>query len=197
MKNVVAIAIGGLVLGALTACSTAHPTATPGVERLGASLVRYQGPALDVLLSYRYADINLGSDWLLLDVALTGHNRAAVEVSREKVSLRAPSGDIVPLASQEEFGQAYGQLHMAIVKSEVMADPLDYYGGRQPCALQFLVVPGEGVSLPSAWIDDRRVCTGKLFFSLPTGVQNGQYELRIDLPEIKVRVPFKLGRPAS
>ncbi len=185
--------LGALLLLGLTACSTATPTGTPGVERLGATILRYGGPQVQALLSYRWANQNPGEGWLFLDVALTGNTRSAVEVKRDRISVLTPSGDVVPLASQEAFGQAYPQLAAALARAAVAAEPLDYYPGRNPKGLDFLVVPGTGLALESVWVNDLDVAIGRLYFDLPTGVQPGQYELRIDLEESKVRIPFRLG----
>jgi hypothetical protein len=43
------------------------------------------------------------------------------------------------------------------------------------------------------WLDDRRVCYGRLFFAVPGGVQEGTYTLAIDLEESQLRIPFRLG----
>jgi hypothetical protein len=189
----VAVALGALALLTLTACSTATPTATPGVERLGATVLRYSGPEVDAVLSYRYASLNPGEEWLFLDVAITGKTRTSVEIKRDNISLLTPTGDVVPLASQEEFGQAYAQLAAALARADVAAEPLDYFPSRTSKALSFLVIPGTGLALDSVWVNDLEVATGRLYFDLPAGVQAGHYELRIDLQESKVRIPFRLG----
>lgn len=193
LTNGVALALGAVSLLALTACSTATPTETPGVERLGGTVLRYTGPQLEAILSYRWANLNPGADWLFLDVALTGTRRDAVEVARDKVSLLTPTGEVVPLASQQEFGEAYPQLAAALARAEVAAEPLGYFPGRTPEGLDFLVVPGTGLALESVWVNDLDVAIGRLSFDLPAGVQSGRYELRIDLEESKVRIPFRLG----
>jgi hypothetical protein len=184
---------GALALLTLTACSTATPTGTPGVERLGATILRYSGPQVDAILSYRYASQNLGEEWLFLDLAVTANTRPSVEIKSDRISLRTPSGDVIPLATQEEFGQAYPQLAAAIARANVAAEPIDYYPSRTEKALNFLVVPGSGLALQSVWVNDLQVASGRLYFDLPGGVQAGDYELRIDLEESKVRIPFRVG----
>ncbi|MFH1177118.1 MAG: hypothetical protein V1750_06900 [Acidobacteriota bacterium] len=184
---------GGLMAAAAISCSSATPTGTPGVSRLGKTVLQYQGAEVDATLSYRFADTELGADWLLLDAALTGNSRVAVEVKRENISLRTPAGEEVPLPAQDEFGQAYRALAATVQRANVAAEPLDYWAGREPCSLGFLTAPGEGLALLSVWVNDQRVCQGRLFFPLPQGVEAGRYELRIKLPESEVRIPFRLG----
>ncbi len=193
LARVVALTLGTLSFLALTACSTATPTGTPGVERLGVTVLRYSGPEIDAVLSYRWANLNPGEDWLFLDLALTGNKRTSVEVKRGRISLLTPGGETVSLASQEEFGQAYPHLAAALARADVAAEPIDYYPGRNPKALSFQVVPGTGLALESEWVNDREVAIGRLYFDLPANVQPGEYELRIDLEESKVRIPFRLG----
>ncbi|MFI5143607.1 MAG: hypothetical protein ACHQQS_02620 [Thermoanaerobaculales bacterium] len=177
----------------LLACATATPTETPGVDRLGATVLRYRGPEIEAVLSYRLATLGVGDDWLFLDVAISGSGRDSVEVKRDKIAVQAPAGEVVPLATQQEFGEAYPQLAAAIQRASVAAEPLDYWSGRRIADLAFLTVPGEGLALPSAWVNDQVVYQGRLYFFLPGGVQPGRYELRIDLPESKVRILFRLG----
>jgi hypothetical protein len=183
----------GALLVAVSACTTATPTATPGVEQVGGTVLRYKGPEIDAVLSYRFANLNLGTDWLFLDVAISANGRTSVEVKRSKIALRTPSGEVVPLATQQEFNEAYAQLASALARAEVAAEPLDYFPSRRQMGLDFLVAPGAGLALESVWVNDQQVAVGRLAFFLPGEVQQGPYELRIDLPESKVRIPFRLG----
>lgn len=182
-----------LLAAATVSCTTATPTSTPGVQRVGSTILHYTGPELDAIVSYRFANLNEGADWLFLDVAISANTRTSVEVKRDKVFVRIPGGAVVPLATQAEFGQAYGQLAAALARADVASEPLDYYPGRRPKGLDFLVAPGSGLALESAWVNDQDVAVGRLAFFLPGGVQKGPYELGIDLPESKVRIPFRLG----
>lgn len=163
------------------------------VEQVGSTVVKYAGPDLELALSYRFADVNMGMEWLLLDVAVTGANRISVELKREKISLRTPDGDIVPLPKQEELGDAFSSIRAANLRANVASEPLRYWGGRRECTLNFLVEPGSNLAMQSIWVNDERWCVGRLYFPLIKNVQPGRYELRIDLPESKVRVPFVLG----
>lgn len=193
MKKAITIAGSAAVLAVLSACSSAVPTGTPDVERAGATVLLYKGPEVEAALGYRFAASNLGADWLMLDLAATATHET-VEVKRERISLRTPQGETVPLATQQEFGQAYGLLRADIQRANVAADPLDYFPrGRVPCTLGFFTVPGEGLAFPSVWLDDRRVCVGRLYFAVPGGVQDGTYTLAIDLEESQLRIPFRLG----
>jgi hypothetical protein len=163
------------------------------VDRVGRTVLRYAGPEVEAAVSYRVADLRLGEEWLFLDVAVTGTGRTSVELKREKIAIRIPSGEIVPLATQVEFGQAYPQLAAALARADVASEPLDYFISRKPKSLNFLVAPGTGLAFDSVWVNDLEVASGRLCFFVPGGVQAGAYELRLDLLESKVRIPFRLG----
>jgi len=193
MNKAIATAGSVAVLMLAAACSSTVPTDTPGVERAGATVLLYKGPEVEAALGYRFAASNLGADWLMLDLAATAA-RGTTEVKRDRISLRTPQGETVPLATQNEFGQAYGTLRADIERANVAADPLDYFPrGRAPCALGFFTEPGMGLAFPSVWLDDRRVCYGRLYFAVPGGVQDGTYTLVINLEESELRIPFRLG----
>jgi hypothetical protein len=177
----------------LAGCSSAVPTATPGVEQVGATVLRYRGPELELALGYRFATVSLGEEWLILDVALTAAPGKVVEVKRDHVFLLTPQGERLALARQEQFAAAYPQLQATLRRAALAADPLDYFNREMLCTLEFFAPPGEGLAFPTAHLDDRRVCRGSLFFFVPGGVQPGTWTLGIDLVESKVRIPFRLA----
>jgi len=180
------------VLAVTVGCSTAVPTDTPGVARLGKAVLRYQGPEVEAVVAYRFATASIGDPWLLLDLAVTGATSDSVEIPRDGIWVRTEEDEVVPLVSQEDFATEYPRLQGVITRANIAADPLDYWAGRTDCALDFLVAPGAGIAQSSTWVNDHRVCTGRLFFALPHGVQPGHYTLGIDLAESKIRIPFEL-----
>ncbi len=165
----------------------------PSIEQVGATVVKYVGQDIEAAVSYRFAAGNLGMDWLLIDVAVTGNHQESTELQREKISLRTPSGEISPLPPQEELADDYKSIRSADRRADIAAEPLRYWGGRRPSRLNFLVEPGSGLAMQSIWVNQDRYCEGRLYFPIPGGVQDGQYELRIDLKESKARIPFKIG----
>jgi hypothetical protein len=193
VNRIVTMLGAALALATVVGCSTATPTETPGVDRIGGTQLRYRGPELEITLSYGFANANLGEDWLFVDTAITGTGRESVEIKRQKVAIRTPSGEIVPLASQQDFGEAYPKLAAALARANIAYQPIGNYPDRHQTGLDFQVVPGTGIALESVWVNDLTVATGRLFFDLPTGTQAGSYELRIDLEETKIRIPFRLG----
>ena len=182
-----------LVAATLAGCSTTQPTDDPGIDRLGEFLLMSKGPEAEVVLGYRYAQNNLGSDWLLLEVAMTSPPGQTARIERENVSVRTPTGATVPLATQREFNEAYGALQGVLRAADVVRDPMDYWPPRkQSCAIRFFAQPGSGVSFDDVTVNDFRACSGRFLFDIPGGVQPGRYVFNIDLEESEVSIPFTL-----
>lgn len=188
---VVIMALAATALG----CTSAVPTDDPGVDRMGQYVLMNKGPEAEVAIGYRHAENNLGSGWLLLEVAVTSPPGQTATIERGDVSLRTPGGATVPLATQSEFGAAFSELRPFITAANVARDPMDYWPPRkQQCAIRFFVAPGEGVAFDEVTVNDFRACQGRFFFRVPGGVQAGRYVLAIDLEESEIRIPFTLGR---
>jgi hypothetical protein len=176
---------------AAVGCSSAVPTETPGVERLGDTVLRYSGPEAEAVLSYRYPQLNRTEDWLFLDVAITAVNDP-IEIDRKKVWVRTPAGEEIPLATQEEFRAAQGELAPKLARADVAGEPLGYFVGRIEKKLELFALPFEGLVYDSFWVTDREVYVGRLYFSIPGGVQPGRWELHARLAESELRIPFRL-----
>lgn len=189
--SLLAVLIGAVVV--VTGCSSAVPTETPGVERLGQYILRQNGSEADVVLGYKYASQSLGEEWLLLELAITSPSGESAKFERENIWVRTPEGVQIPAASQKAFGEAYGEMRNRISQANVTRDPMDYFPpNRLPCSLDLYVAPGEGVAYDQVTVNDRRACQGKLFFYVPGGIQPGRYVLGIDLEEDEIRIPFTL-----
>jgi hypothetical protein len=175
-------------------CSSATPTDTPGVERMGRSVLRQYGPELWTVLGYRFANSQMGDEWMILEVALSSAGGRTAKVTRENVFLSTPDGNRLPLPTQKEFNEAYSSLRSTIAKADIDRDPLSYFPpDREPCDMRFFVTPGAGVSFDEVVMNDRRACFGRLFFNVPGGIQPGRWVFGIDLPESEIRIPFELG----
>ena len=109
-----------LLIGAaitLVSCSSATPTDTPGVERMGRTVLRQYGPELWTVLGYRFATSQIGEEWMILEVALSSPGGQVATVHRKDVSLRTPGGNTIQLPTQKEFNEAYGSLRSTIAAS--------------------------------------------------------------------------------
>lgn len=183
----------GIIAFALLGCSSVEPTDDPGIDRLGQYLLINRGPEAEVIVGYRHAEKNLGSQWLLLEMAVTSPPGQTARIKRENVSVTTPAGATIPLATQREFNEAYAPLQGFLRAADVVRDPMDYWPPRkEDCPIQFFVQPGEGVSFDEFSVNDFRACQGRFLFEIPGGVQAGRYVLDIDLEESEVRIPFTL-----
>lgn len=191
-KSAAAVLFAVTVMG-LVACSSAEPTDDPGVDRMGKYILMGTGPEAEVVVGYRYAQQNLGAEWLLLEIAATSPPNQTARIERSKVSIKTPNGTTVPLATQTEFSEAYRGLQSSIRASDVVRDPMDYWPPRkQSCDIRFFVAPGSGVSFDEFSVNDFRACQGKFFFKIPGGVQAGRYVLSIDFEESEIKIPIPL-----
>jgi hypothetical protein len=193
-SSVLVVIIVTAITATLVGCTSATPTDTPGVDRMGQYILRQFGPELWTVLGYRFANSQIGDEWMILEVGLSSPGGQNATVKREDVFLRAPDGSRVPLPTQSEFNEAYGALRPVISKADVNRDPLDYFPpSRVECAIQFFVTPGGGVSFDEVTVNERRGCFGRFFFDIPGGIQEGRWVFGIDQPESEIRIPFELG----
>ena len=190
----VLVVVGVVLLGCGSSSpGTAHSTA-PGVAQIGETMVRSVGADLEAILGYNFADGNLGDEWLFIDLALTALRAESIEVKQEAISVVTPNGRRIPLPTQKEFIAAYPQLQSLIRRAAVASEPLEATrGGKRPCELAFQRIPGTGVTRTSVWVNHRQLCVGQLAFPVPGGVQQGRWELVIELEESDLEIPFRLG----
>lgn len=183
----------GIIALALLGCSSVEPTDDPGVDRLGQYLLMNKGPEAEVIAGYRYADQNLGSQWLLLEMAVTSPPGQTARIKREDISVTTPAGSTIQLATQREFNEAYSSLRSVLRAADVVRDPMDYWPPRKEnFPMKLFAEPGQGVSFDEFSVNDFRAAHGRFFFEIPGGVQAGRYVLDIDLEESEVRIPFTL-----
>ncbi len=188
MVTVLALTVGGC-----TSASTKARNARTDTEEVGEYLVKYQEADVELVIGFRYASLNPGEEWLLLELAITSPSGRSAEIKREDVFVRTPGGTRIPLASQEDFSHAYGGLRPKLRKADVGRDPMDYFPpSHQPCRVEFFAIPGQAVTFGQLTVNDLRACEGRLFFMVPGGVQPGKWVFGMDLVESKIRVPFNL-----
>ncbi|MGE5236769.1 MAG: hypothetical protein ACM3O7_10505 [Acidobacteriota bacterium] len=187
------VAVAAVLAASMAMGGTAWAGKRSEVElrQVGKTAIVYRGPRLDVALSYRFARVDLGSRWLLLDVAMTAP-ADIVEVPRTAIAVRTPSGDIVPLATQAAFGKDYPALSGTIMRANVAREPLNYFTPHRFARLEYFARPGYGLAFDTMWLDGWHNAYGRLFFKLPGGVQRGHYDLLINLPNDHVMIPFTL-----
>jgi len=190
------LALGSLILAA---CGTAspgldRPIDEPKVDRPGEHLVRYRGPQLEAVVSFKYAATRIGEDWLILQVGIGGMQTIATEVRRDAVFLETPDRRRIPIIPHEEFSSRYSEIAAQARQAAVAAEPLAFSRpDRRGCPLGFMPLPGTSIVLEAQHVDLREFCQGLLYFPVPGGVQPGRYELVIELEEREAELPFTLS----
>ncbi len=189
-------AAGAAALTLVLGCETTSlaPADPPVVENLGPTTVRAGNSELWAVLDFRFAAGNTGSEWLIVDLAVTAADRTSARINRDGIFIRTPTGTRIPLPSQEEYLIVHAQLQSSLRRADVASSPMWAYfpTSRRQCNFQFFASPG-GATYNRVDVNDRRVCGERLLFHIPGGVQPGRWVVGIDLDESELRIPFDLS----
>ena len=180
-----------LLLSAAAGCSSSRTSEPQGAQQRGPTFVSYDGHSFDAGLSTRHAARHLGDRWLVLEITMVSRS-GVLELRREDIQVRDPSGNRLPLISRQEFQASYPQFRSAFWDSEF---PVQNPWGDDPPLTRcgwFFVHPSQGLSRDVVYLNPQRACSGPLVFQVPGGVQPGRWVLAIDLEEDNVRIPFIL-----
>jgi hypothetical protein len=153
--------------------------------------VVYKGPRIQVAISTLYARYHPEGKWLLLDAEMAASG-GPITIPRSAIAVRTPSGDVVPLATQQQFEKGYSALVSPIRLARFHREPLAYFLDEPLRPLNLFRVNGVGWVWPSVVLDPFHNCYGRLYFQLPNGVHKGHYELLIHLPKDEVVIPFTI-----
>ena len=167
----------------------AEPVALETVKQVGATAIVYKGPQVEVVVSYRFASQNPAGNWLFLDTLMTAATEP-IELMRTEISVRTPSGAVVPLATQKAFGEAYNTLAASVARANAGREPLGYLPPRKVKVMEYFSEPGRHLAFTSVWLDEWHNSYGRLYFQLPEAVQKGNYQLLLNLPKGQVTIPF-------
>lgn len=177
----------------LAACTSSVPPDVEGITHPTDTATRFTGPDAEVLVDARYASTRLGDRWLVLETIVGARPGRRIEISRDAITVRTPSGLTLPLATQQEYAEAYGELRSAALHPAVAEPSPRVFGApRRSCGRWFFTPPAEGFAADSLSIGGAEQCWGVLAFQVPGGVQPGPWRLDIDLEESDVRVPFRV-----
>jgi hypothetical protein len=145
-------------------------------------------------LGYRYAQQQIGQEWMLLTVGITVRKPApSYKLVRENLSITTPDGKRIPLASQKDYRDA--NLMALNMRAQSINDSINYYppDANQPCAVKFFADPNSAfpLSYDQVELSWQRICMGRLYFKVPGGIQAGQHFLNIKFANSEVQVPFR------
>jgi hypothetical protein len=173
--------------------SAGSPSSKPGTAQIGQTQVKTVGADLEGVVSYKFAQANLGDECLIITLAVGGLRAEAIEIRQEAISVRTPDGRTIDLPTQEQFIQAYSELQSTLRRAAIASEPLEATrGGRRPCELNFQRIPGTGVTQKSVWVNQRLLCVGMLSFPVRGGVQPGRWKLMIEFEESIFEIPFDI-----
>ena len=194
--TIIIIAAATLIAGCSSSSSTKGNATEPRVDKPGKTISRYSDSLVEVIVDYKFANGNLGDDWLILNVAVTSWESKAVEVRRGHVLVRTPDGRKIPLPPYPDFIAAYPEIQSAARRAALASDPIDFtQAGRRTCDLRFQPLPGTDTALESVYVNMRKICQSLLYFPVQGGVQPGNWEFIIEFEEFDARVPFEIERP--
>lgn len=175
---------------AVSRAALAQAVAAPDVRQVGATVIVYKGPKLDMVLSYRFAENNPHGKWMLLDTVMTAYT--PIGIPRSAIALRVPSGAVVPLATQHELETGYSKASWDVTRDRALMEPMGYLPPHRMRPLGFFAERGAGLAYDTTYLDAFHNNFGRLFFDLPGGIQRGRYELLINLPDSPVMIPFTI-----
>lgn len=151
-----------------------------------------------VVLGYQTANESVGEEWMLLNVGMTVlPGVKGQKITRDQIKLVTPQGQVVSLASQEEFSKARGHLAAVTRKDDMMHESINYFppGANQACRIGFFsdpTRPMQGVAYDEVELSSQRACIGRLYFHVPGGIQYGNYNLDVQFAGSVAKVPMKI-----
>jgi hypothetical protein len=179
------------------ACATSSRSrgSEPEHRKIRDFAVLHEGHALVVMVSYLEAARSIGDERMVLAVEVTGVRGAGpVLLKRDKISLRTPPGDRIPLITQSELRGLYPGIRFLVERALFDLPLLDrLFPGRLACDEWFLADPSwRGIALDEIPVGSLEVCSGPLVFFVPGGIQPGRWRLVIGLEETQVSIPFRI-----
>lgn len=164
------------------------------IRELGGALVEYNDGATQAVAAYYHSQRHHDSTWLLIEVGMM--SRRAFVVGRDQVQLTTPSGQVLPLASQRDWGDDAARARALMQQAQPSRHQVRSYfrdvNGTE--ALRFFTHPATGGTvLDSSQAGPEQVLLGDLLFESPTGAwDRGTYALVIHRPDGVVRLPIEL-----
>lgn len=191
----IALALTGLGAAVGLAEETAEPEPLIG-DMKGAYVRLVHNSEGWVVLGCKAANFSLEEEWMLLEVGMTlikGQKNQTC--TRDRFSVITTDGEIIPLATQVEFGEA-GHLKALNRRADMQRDNINYFptGTTIPCRIGFFSDPTDSSLKPFDQFELAygRGCVGRLYFKIPGGIKMGQYFLLVQYDNSTIKVPFKI-----
>jgi hypothetical protein len=148
-----------------------------------------------VIMGYQIANRTIGDEWIMLDVGITGMEKAKdYTLKRDAISLDTPDGTL-PLPSIEEYRKNESKVQPLQMRLKVQRDSINYFPpwthGVNRLGF-FSDLDSRAMPWDEADVSNDRACVGQLYFHVPGGTKFGQYWLNVKFAQSLVRVPFRL-----
>ncbi len=194
MRRVMFLVLAVVVLWVGIRAVAQEPRSFPHTKPRGRATIEYRDDVIQVVASYDYSQRNHALRWVLIDLALWTTSRRMI-LERDNLTLQTPSGSRMMLAAQRRFLEDSSQVAYVRQNAAIWRRQLNTY--LSPSArlerLQFLALPGEGLAVDTALLDNDRVTIGEVFFEMPSGEwETGTYALVLNHPLAHARLPVTL-----
>ena len=182
--------------GSLSAQSSTRvvPKEFDHVRRLGRALSEFRDERIQVVAAYYYSQYHHDQPWLLIEIGAFG--RLPTEIDRRTIDLLTPTGRVVPLASQSQWGQAGQRSALLLQQARTTRHQVAWYfkGPIGQVGLRFFVWPnGAGTVLESIKLMPNELVHGDLLFESPTRLwDDGTYALVIGYDGREAVLPIEL-----
>lgn len=190
-RFLLAAAASGLLLGSLATAVDA-----PNVKRLGKTIAQYKDDRVQVVVSWRYAELHPGERWTYFETWMMLIGSGGLEVDREDIALYLPDGTRVPLPSQKKLTEGLPDIRRVVTVGDVSRDPMEgYFRSRNGfLRLGFHEIPGTLITFDSRGLPIQWAAAGDLFFESPAGKwEKGIYTFAVKNKKIDVKVPMPIG----
>jgi hypothetical protein len=183
------------MMHAPTASAQDQKEATMKLSFPGEYVRRVETGQAVLVLGYRNANLSLGSEWMLLEIAMTAQPGNTITLKRENFTLTTPDGESLPLLTQQEFNSNASSLRPLDRRANIQREPLSYLPpqANQPCRIGFfsdLATPKRGPTWEEFTMSPNSFCAGRLYFKVPGGIEYGRYYLEVALPEGEIAAPM-------
>jgi hypothetical protein len=166
----------------------------PNTRPNGRATVVYKDDTVQVVAIYDYSQRNHDGAWLLVQTGIALRERG--EIKRDSISLVAPDGRVIPLASQEQFLEDAPQIRKLRQNASIFQQPVMTYFPQSADAeqLRWFALPGDGIIRTLAVVpSEHGVVVGDLYFRSPTRRwEDGTYRLVFDNGTGRAEVPIRL-----
>lgn len=163
------------------------------VSQEGKWRIWYTSPDLRAELIYHWAAKHLGDEWILLKLSIAGGRGGVTSVTRSKVRLRTPGGEMLDLPTESEFRQVRGSMSMAFRQENAWGPADARFATTMRRAEEWFYSPrGQTIHRETVNPSPFLYCSGPVVFQVPGGVQAGTWKLVIDLEEMRAEIPFVL-----